>query len=203
MAAPIKKEIIKKLMEMHFDGVSKKVIATTLSVHLETVKRVVRRELKRASDGVLTKQETYEQIANDRLTMSLSEVSAKYKIGKRQISEVTKDHPLRPRFFKPKPIRRPKEHNKEAKKPKLKPKPTKKKKDVVVIDQSVMQKGHVKLQKNEKILPNRVHKPKKSVPMFDSKNTVLFVDIDDLRNPEEIRSEWRIKQELSLKNLAV
>jgi len=73
----------------------------------------------------------------------------------------------------------------------------------VTLDQASMQKGYVKLQKNEKVLPNRVHKPKKSVPMFDSKNTVLFVDMDDLRSPEEIRSEWKIKQELSLKNLAV
>lgn len=208
MARRIPKEHIALITRLCDEGVTIHEIAQRTGISRITVARHSARhrrgDLTTTEANEIRQRELANNMAHDRLNMSRGEVAEKYGVNQSWVHKLTANHPLASQF---KSLRF-REHRKEikpkeTKKPKLKPKPTKKKKDVVVIDQSVMQKGHVKLQKNEKVLPNRIHKPKKSVPMFDSKNTVLFVDIDDLRSPEDIRSEWRIKQELSLKNLAV
>ena len=72
----------------------------------------------------------------------------------------------------------------------------------IKLDQSDMQKGHVKLQKGETILPTRIPKAQRSVPMYDNKNTIKFVDLDDPRSNEEIRSAWKEEQEKKLRSLA-
>lgn len=124
-------------------------------------------------------------------------------MGDSNVGKLLANHPLSSKFLgtevrKDKPI-------KKAPKPvvkKAKPKPTLKKKDVVVVGQVDMQKGHVKLQKNEKVFETKKQDFSRSVSMHDSKNTVLFIKASDKRSNEQIRSDWHAKQAEGLRKLA-
>lgn len=207
MARKIPQESIALITQLCDQGLKIHEIVTKTGLSRITVARHVARhrrgELTITEQNALNQKKLADYMAKDRLTMSRGEVAEKYGVNQSWVHKLTADHPLAPQF-KSLRFREHRKENpaKEVKKPKLKAKPTKKKKDVSVIDQNGMQKGHVKLKKNETVLPNRIHKPKKSIPMYDSKNTVLFVDIDCQKSHEQIRAEWRTKQEQSLKNLA-
>lgn len=67
---------------------------------------------------------------------------------------------------------------------------------------SCMQKGHVKLRGGDTIHESALKGAMRSVPMYDNKNTIKFVDLDDPRSNEEIRSAWKEEQEKKLRSLA-
>jgi len=199
---PLSKEKIDLILKFDAEGKTNKQISEIINVPVSTVAnnraRLKRGEPLKIELNKIKTQELADKVANMRLTMITRRVSEQLGFSASYINHLVKGHKLEKQFVK----YRSSFPMKDVKKRKLKQKPATKKKDVVIIDQSNMQKGHVKLQKNETVLPNRIHKPKKSIPMYDSKNTVLFVDIDCQKSPEQIRAEWRTKQEQSLKNLA-
>ncbi|MDM1049491.1 hypothetical protein [Sphingobacterium hotanense] len=207
MARKIPQESIALITHLCDQGLKIHEIVTKTGISRITVARHVARhrrgELTITEQNALSQKKLADDMAKDRLTMSRGEVAEKYGVNQSWVHKLTADHQLASQF-KSLRFREHRKDNpaKEVKKPKLKPKPTKKKKDVSVIDQTGMQKGLVKLKKNETVLPNRIHKPKKSIPMYDSKNTVLFVDIDEPKCPDQIRAEWHEAQNKSFKKFA-
>jgi len=65
-----------------------------------------------------------------------------------------------------------------------------------------LEKGFAKVHGGEKVFETKQPKAMRSVPMYDSKNTIKFVDLDDPRSNEEIRSAWKEEQEKKLRSLA-
>ena len=67
---------------------------------------------------------------------------------------------------------------------------------------SEMQKGLAKLRDGDTIHESALKGAMRSVPMYDNKNTIKFVELHDPRSYEEIRSAWREEQEKKLRSLA-
>lgn len=67
---------------------------------------------------------------------------------------------------------------------------------------SGMQKGHVKLRDGDTIHESALKRTMRSVPIYDNKNTIKFVEMDDPRSNEEIRTAWKEEQEKKLRSLA-
>ncbi|SEG75560.1 helix-turn-helix domain-containing protein [Sphingobacterium lactis] len=140
-----------------------------------------------------------EQIAKERLTLTRIELAKKYGKDPSYLSKLLIGHPLE-KDFKQSDYRK----RGSSCVPKATPKPLPKAKEKKDKEQSleVMQKGHVKLQKGEKIFETKQPKAMRSVPMYDNKNTIKFVELDDPRSNEEIRSAWKEEQEKKLRSLA-
>ena len=206
-------------MKLYYEGIPNVKIAEQVNMLRSSVHRIVNRELERLSTGKPTREEYIQLLVESRKIMYLDEVSAKFGVSESSISNLTCNHPdakqfkrrIREYTKKPKPIKQPKpkimvksvsESKPTVKKSTSKPKPTIKKKDIKIIDQVDMQKGHAKLQKGETILPNRTPKEQRLVPMYDNKNTIKFIEMDDPRSNEEIRTAWKEEQDKKLKNLS-
>lgn len=64
--------------------------------------------------------------------------------------------------------------------------------------------GHAKVTAKDKVFKSKVFNPSdyRKIKMNDSKNTVRFIRLTDPRTDEEVRAEWKDKQERKLKSLA-
>lgn len=191
------------MLKLKAEGISNLEIAKQIGLHPETVKRLLRRKIPFDRDRI---KRIHSQLVIDRLSMPLSEVAKKHNLNPNYISTLTSKHEKSKDFIRMETgVKR---GTKKAPKPKKStPKTTTKPKKIVenkdlITSLEKMQKGHVKLQKGETILPTRIPKAQRSVPMYDSKNTIKFVDLDDPRSNEEIRSAWKEEQEKKLRSLA-
>ena len=171
-----------------------------------------------------------DEVANMRLTKTVKQVAEHYKKTTCWVRKKVKDHPLKKDFCreimaKPKPIKQeikvPKTpKTKQVEKPVEKPKPlTKQVKKAITKSKTShkpskeeslekMNKGEVKLKKDEKILSNRVfdRKQQREVKLKDIRNTSVFVNINDPRTDEEIRQHFAdrgLKELESLKKVAL
>lgn len=195
MPAILKREIIEKVVSLKNQGHSIKEIANLMERSVAGIGRILHLEEKRIKEGKPTHEEErrmlFEKVANARLNFSPAEVALQFGISLRHVFDLTKGHCNNKVFKRGVPIR-----TKPRKKNVIK------KKDILEIDQNKMEKGHAKLQKGETILPNRTPKEQRLVPMYDNKNTIKFIDLDDTRSNEEIRSAWKEEQEKKLRSLA-
>ena len=194
MAKRTEQTKINKMAQLKGIGKSSKEIAEIIGVNRETVKRLLRNRNPRKNTLML-----YNQIAIDRTKMTANEVASKYGYDVSHIRKITSKHPLSDQFVRP--CRGQGKRRSKTYKP-LPKKKEPKYKNIKDDALKVMEKGHVKLQKGETILPTRIPKAQRSVPMYDSKNTIKFVDLDDPRSNEEIRSAWKEEQEKKLRSLA-
>jgi len=207
MAKPLEKHVVEKVKELLLLGLSHPKIMEQTGVSRITICRYssalkkgekTKREINKEEREILI-----DKMANDRIHMRRFEVAKKYGMCDSNVGKLLANHPLSSKFLgievrKDKPI-------KKAPKPvikKAKPKPTLKKKDVVTVGQIDMQKGHVKLQKNEKVFETKKQEFARSVSMHDSKNTVLFIKSSDKRSNEQIRKEWLEKREGELRKVS-
>lgn len=183
-------------MELHSKGYTSKQIAEQVGYHYLSVRRAIRNEIARKTPRK-DLNAIYEQMAIDRVTMTIHQVSEKYGYGLRHIRTVTRDHPLSDKFLRPK-RGFPEKQDKKPKSIRIRKstKPTKED------SMKVIQKGHFKLQKNENVFETKVRTEARSVPMYDSKNTVLFIKSSDKRTNEQIRKEWLEKREGELRRVA-
>lgn len=114
-------------------------------------------------------------LVKDRLVMSLANVAKKHKLSLFTVLKYTRDNPL---------VRGLRHSNS------------------LPGSQPHMQKGHVKLQKNEKVFETKKQDFTRSVSMHDSKNTVLLIKSSDKRSNEQIRKEWLSKREGELRKVS-
>ncbi len=181
---------------VHLSRLGKSPIEITkeTGINYSSVRSIIRRIIGVADRASSEKRKMYDQMAIDRLTMTSIEVGIKYGITTRYVNQLLQKHPEKGKF---KMIR-------QKADPKLKSRPNTRIKTKVTepIDKPSMQKGHFKLQKNEKIFQTKQPKAMRSVPMYDSKNTIKFVELDDPRSNEEIRSAWKESEEKKFKNLS-
>lgn len=207
MAKPLEKHVVEKVKGLILQKVPFPRIMEQTGVSRVTVYRYA----SALSKGEKTKTEInqnarqilIDKMANDRIHMRRFEVAKKYGMCDSNVGKLLANHPLSSKFLgievrRDKPI-------KKAPKPvvkKAKPKPTLKKKDVVKVGQIDMQKGHVKLQNNEKVFETKKQDFSRSVSMHDSKNTVLFIKSSDKRSNEQIRKEWLSKSEGELRKVS-
>jgi len=207
-----------KIMSLHKRGYSNAKIAEEINMIRTSIYRIVKRETEREKKGLPTREEYIKSIIEARKVMHLDEVAKKFGLTQSCVSNLTRKHPdtklfkRRTREYtrKPKSLKEEKPKmtkkskpkvfpKKEIKKPviipKTKPKKTEAKQIIPAIQSNeMMQKGHVKLQKNETVLPSRIRKAQRSIPIYDSKNTLIFVDEDDPRSNEIIRQEYLSKK---------
>ncbi len=204
MAKRLTEKQIKEVITLYNNGKSYPEISEitgvtriSISRHIANYKKGLPCAIKSKNDR---KKDFVERIAKDRLTLSVSETAKKHGISEMYVKVLTLKHPNQANFYNP--VRDYSKRNLNPTKKLGRPRTVvdnKKSKDASL---EVMQKGHVKLQKGETILPTRIPKAQRSVPMYDSKNTIKFVDLDDPRSNEEIRSAWKEEQEKKLRSLA-
>lgn len=163
----------------------------------------VSRHITRGNKGLKPKRETnkeerqqlIDKMANDRITMRRYEVAKKYGMCDSNVGKLLANHPLQKQFLG-KELR----FDKKAKTvkpnlipikeyPKLKPKKETKAKQLKDKFESLegMEKGHVKLQKKEKVLPTRSFNVNEQRHVhIPSKNMTISVSKSDTRTNEEI-----------------
>ena len=195
MPAILKRETIERVVSLKNQGHSIKEIANLMDRSVSGIGRILHSEEKRIKDGKPTPEEERrmfcEKIANARLNFSPAEVALQFGISLRRVFDLTKGHRNHKVFKRGLPIRtKPRKKN------------VVKKKDVLEIDQMKMEKGFAKVHGGEKIFDTKQPTAMRSVPMYDNKNTIKFVDLDDPRSNEEIRSAWKEEQERKLRSLA-
>ncbi|GHE35069.1 hypothetical protein [Sphingobacterium griseoflavum] len=185
---------IDQILELVNQGITNMGISEKTGISYHTVKTIIHKNIgprnKRRNKDL---DKLYSDIANDRLTMTLQEVAAKYGKTTRYIDHTTCRHPLRPQFKSNRPPRKVKKHS-----------DIKRKKDINSIDHSRMEKGEVKLKKNERVFENRTFDKslQRAVSLNDSKKTVVFVKSSDTRSDEEIRSFFRERNDKEIKELS-
>lgn len=191
--------IVRKIIELRKSGKKNKEVAEIMGLKYNKVKSLATKHL-----GVKRNPPSHVQceiMANDRLTMTLSQVALKHGVSKRTVGRRTDRSPLKDKFKihmssnknrVPKPI--------QAKQKLVKPKIVKAPKNGNI---DLVSKGHVKLQKNENKFKTLHRNPSdyRSVSMFDSKNTIKQIRKDDPRTDDQIRSDWKSEQERKLKSL--
>lgn len=156
---PIPKETVDKIVELRLSGLKHREIGEKLGYQTGTIKGVCKRK------GICkpkSKKVDVSKLIKDRLTMPLVDVAKKHGITVDTVSRLTKDSPL------VKGLR----HSRTSKSPQ---------------DKAEMQKGHVKLKKDEKILKSRTFDQTKQRHVFiPSKNMTVSVKMDDNRSNQEI-----------------
>lgn len=201
MARPTDIKIVEEIKRLSKTGMVGKEIAKMVNVCHETVKRILRKANSYDPHSV---KKLHANLAEDRLTLPLNEVAAKYNLSASYVSQVTNLSDLRSKFVRMKRPLKPKEPAGLNTSLKLKRLRRKKQEAVPLKEDALLgiQKGNAKLMKGEKVHPQRKHEPTRSIPMLDSKNTILFVKLTDTRSNDQIRSEWHAKQAEGLRKLA-
>jgi len=183
----VPKETKVLIVSLREKGKSFKDISAELGLQIGTVKAIYYREtpLARKQERKNKRLELINRIANDRLVLTLAEVSKKYGLTYDHISKLTRKHPLSKDFvFDYKKSSIPKRN--------LKPidnKDNRKAKQLKDKFESLegMEKGHVKLQKKENVLPTRSFNVKEQRHIhIPSKNMTISVSKSDTRTNEEI-----------------
>lgn len=209
---PIPQEKVDQILSLKKQGYSTKDIAIETGVNYNTARGIIWKKIGGAKQFTKDEIEYLRQrMAEDRMEMCIGDVADKYGRTIRYISSATKDHPDR-HLFKRKKINK-KQKNPEVKvKKEIRPKKplipnnTKKehlKKEPKLFRSDGMQKGHVKLKKEEKVIPTRKYTPseQRAVPLNDGKNTLIFVNINDTRTNDEVRRAFIEKNEREYQSL--
>ena len=187
MSKPISPEKVEEIISLRKQGLINREISERTSVGLGSVKHYVRKHfgvVKRITRKDLEK--VANEMAKDRLTMTLPQVSTKWQRSIRYVSMMTAKHPLNDQF-----IGRKKQAQRKPKTIKRKI-PKSQAKDVIVDGQKYMNKGFVKVLKKEKVFDNRKfdQRNQRAISLGDSKNTVVYVNINDPRSTQEIRQSF-------------
>lgn len=184
----VPKDKINKIIKLYSELASLKDISEKTEVNYSTVKTIIRREIgnKRPDTEYMIK--VRKEVEFDRLTMTKAQVAEKFGKSIRWVTWVTQDSDLRDKFVNARKLRESQGIGKT--------------KRIEIKDRVPTEKGYIKLKPKEIILPTRIPKAQRSVPMYDNKNTIKFVDLDDPRSNEEIRSSWKEEQEKKLRSLA-
>lgn len=195
------KPVMLEVLKLHKQGMRMYHIAQQVGITPRTVKHYIKlmtgeAPIIRKAKPYLTKEQK-EQIAIDRLTMSISEVAKKYDRVERYITMVTANHPLKDQFVRYKKKAVKPEEKKRKYQPKKAPKTMEgAKSNKLSIDQSKMQKGNVKLKAYERVFENKVYKKEeqRAVPLNDNKGTIVYVNISDQRTNDQIRKVFDDKE---------
>src|SRR5690606_2481972 len=180
---PIPKDKVKEILDLHSKDIRLTEISKATGVNYHTLRGIIRKKLggvKRVSKEEI--EDLHRRIAEDRMTMCIGEVAKKYDRSVRYISAATKDHPEK-HLFKRKSIV--KKHREQ--KPAIRKQVTAKD-EPKLFRSDGMGKGHIKLKKNERVLPTKAYDPnqQRSVPLNDGRNTLIFVNINDTRSDDEV-----------------
>ncbi len=65
-----------------------------------------------------------------------------------------------------------------------------------------IQTGECKINTNQKVYKTKQTEVTRTVSMYDSKNTVLFIKSSDRRSNEQIRKEWLSKRDGELRKVS-
>jgi len=192
-ASTVPTDKVKQIVSMHHQGFSNLEISRTTQIVYNTVKTVIRREIYNDKARSAESIDLHEQFARERLHLTAKEVAEAHGMSPRYVRHVTKDHPRKDKF---------KRARATTGIEKAKPDKLVRKKPVTEIGHDTVYKGFAKLKPNEKVYETREHRPKRAVPIRDIKNTIIFVDQDDPRSNDQIRTEYLARREELIKQLA-
>ena len=176
------------IVSLYDSGSSYTMIANETGVKYSSVKTIIRRVRKLGRPKPNDMSELRTHISLCRQTMYASEVAKKYGKTSKWVYWMTKDSPDKDKFLV---YRRTKAVGILGKNQR-----------VEIKERVPTDKGFAKVKKTEKIFQTKQPKAMRSVPMYDNKNTIKFVELDDPRSNEEIRSAWKEEQDKKLKNLS-
>ena len=184
----IPKHQIEVIITMYDGGASYTEISEATSVKYTTVKTIIRRnrEIRRPNKDDISR--VRQEVAMLRHTLYATEVAKRLGKSVKWVYWITKDCDDQEKFLK--------YHRKKA------VRAIGKTQRFETKDRVPTDRGFAKLKKTEKIFETKQPKAMRSVPMYDNKNTIKFVDLDDPRSNEEIRRAWKEEQEKKLRSLA-
>lgn len=179
---------IEVLLSLYDSGSTYKEISNETGINYTSVKTVIRRNRKLGINIGNDLSELKKEVALHRHTMYASEVAKKYGKTSKWVYWMTKDSPDKDKFLV---YRRTKAVGILGKNQR-----------VEIKERVPTDKGFAKVKKTEKVFETKQPKAMRSVPMYDNKNTIKFVELDDPRSNEEIRSAWKEEQDKKLRSLA-